>query len=44
MHVHLATESLEIERLIGCHGESEYTAVGAAPDGSPGTVSVINNC
>jgi hypothetical protein len=44
MYVHLATESLEIKRLVGCHVETEYTAVGAAPDGSAGAVSVMNNC
>jgi hypothetical protein len=33
MYVHLAAESLEIKRLVGCHGESEYTAAGTASDG-----------
>ena len=27
MHIHLATESLKIERFIGRHSETEYTAV-----------------
>ena len=32
MHVHLATESLEIERFIGRHVKSEYTAASAGHD------------
>jgi len=35
MYVHLAAESLEIKRLVGCHGETEYTAV-CAGHGCPG--------